>query len=105
MVSVSHRKNIKLMTYHEVVGVSGYIGNYKVRLRRKARYVDPDKCTGCGQCWSHCPSVRIPTRRTIRLPDKTVGEKTVTPRAAASAVEVPVGLGADGNGKGNGRFA
>lgn len=75
MVSLSHRKNIRLMTYHEVVDVSGYIGNYKVRLRRKARYVDPDKCTGCGQCWSHCPATRIPTQRAIRLPDLLVGQK------------------------------
>lgn len=45
MVSISHRKNIRLMTYHEVVGISGFIGNYKVRIRRKARYVDPEKCT------------------------------------------------------------
>ncbi len=102
MVSISHRKNIKLMTYHEVVGVSGYIGNYKVRLRRKARYVDPDKCTGCGQCWSHCPAARIPTRRTIRLPDKVVGEK-VSPPPGSVAPPPPVGAGVGGNGNGNGK--
>ena len=54
MVSLSHRRNIKLMTYHEVVGISGYIGNYKVRIKRKARYVDPEKCTACGDCEKVC---------------------------------------------------
>ncbi len=88
MVSGSRRQHLKLRSSHEVVGVSGYIGNYKIRVRRKARYVDPSKCTGCGQCWSHCPSVRIPTRRAIRLPDKLVGEK--------------IGVGA-ASGNGNGR--
>jgi heterodisulfide reductase subunit A len=44
MVSVSHRKNIKLLSLSEVVGFSGYIGNFKVRVRRKARYVDESKC-------------------------------------------------------------
>ncbi|MFH1109804.1 MAG: NAD(P)-binding protein [Planctomycetota bacterium] len=79
MVSIGHRANIKLMTYHEVVSVSGYIGNFKVRIRRKARYVDIRKCTGCGLCWTHCPAVRIPTRRVIRLPDKVVGAKENPP--------------------------
>jgi heterodisulfide reductase subunit A len=72
MVSVGHRKNIKLFTWSEVVNVSGYIGNFKVKVRQKARYVDPEKCTGCGQCWSHCPSTRIPHRRTIMLGDQVI---------------------------------
>ncbi|MBN1477888.1 CoB--CoM heterodisulfide reductase iron-sulfur subunit A family protein [Candidatus Sumerlaeota bacterium] len=99
MVSVSHRKNIRLLTYHEVVGVNGYIGNFKVRLRRKARYVDVDKCTGCGQCWSHCPATAIPTRREIRLPDLLVGRKEKMPTNALGLSE-PV---LSGNGHGNGR--
>jgi heterodisulfide reductase subunit A2 len=72
MVSVGHRKNIQMYTWSEVVGVSGYIGNFKVKIRKKARYVDTEKCTGCGQCWSNCPAVRIPHRRTILLGEKQV---------------------------------
>ncbi|MEK7408760.1 MAG: FAD-dependent oxidoreductase [Acidobacteriota bacterium] len=72
MVSVSHRKNIKLLSLSEVVGFSGYIGNFKVRVRRKARYVDESKCTGCGQCWIVCPATRVPTKRTIWLGDQVV---------------------------------
>jgi heterodisulfide reductase subunit A2 len=76
MVSVGHRKDITLLTYSEVENVSGYIGNFKIRVRKKARYVDTDKCTGCGQCWSNCPATRIPTGRSIMLGDKLVNEKT-----------------------------
>jgi heterodisulfide reductase subunit A len=79
MVSVGHRKDITLLTYSEVENVSGYIGNFKIRVRKKARYVDTDKCTGCGQCWSNCPATRIPTGRSIMLGDKLVNEKTTKP--------------------------
>ena len=72
MVSVGHRESIKLLTLSEVVGVSGYIGNFKVRIRRKARFVDESKCTGCGQCWNVCPATRVPARRAIKLGDQLV---------------------------------
>ncbi len=75
MVSVGHREEIKLLTWSEVESVSGYLGNFKVKIRKKARYVDTDKCTGCGQCWSHCPSFRFPSRRQIIFGDKVINEK------------------------------
>ncbi len=55
MASVRSHKNISLMTYSEVLDVSGYVGNFKVRIRRKPRYVDVTKCTGCGTCQDKCP--------------------------------------------------
>jgi NADH:ubiquinone oxidoreductase subunit E len=54
MVNVGQHPNIKLMSYSEVEDVSGYVGNFKVKVRRKARHVDEEKCTGCGQCVEHC---------------------------------------------------
>jgi heterodisulfide reductase subunit A len=45
---------IDLMTYSEVEEISGYIGNFKVKVRKKARYIDEDKCTGCGDCVKGC---------------------------------------------------
>jgi heterodisulfide reductase subunit A len=75
MVNVGQKKNISLHTWSEVVNVSGYIGNFKVKILKKARDVDTEKCTGCGQCWSHCPSVRIPHRRTIMLgPEQVISQ-------------------------------
>jgi heterodisulfide reductase subunit A len=75
MVSVGHRETIKLFTWSEIVSVSGFLGNFKVKIRKRARYVDTDKCTGCGQCWSHCPASRFPTRRQVIFGDKLINEK------------------------------
>lgn len=80
MVSVGHRKDITLLTYSEVESVSGYIGNFKIKVRKKARYVDVEKCTGCGQCWSNCPAVRIPSGRAIMIGDQLVNERTTQPK-------------------------
>ena len=55
MTLVGSHPYIKLLTYSEVQEVSGYIGNFKVKIRKKARYVDEDKCTGCGICQTKCP--------------------------------------------------
>jgi len=55
MASVGSHQNVKLMTYSEIAEVSGYVGNFKVKIRKKPRYVDEDKCTGCGVCQEKCP--------------------------------------------------
>lgn len=55
MVSVGRHKNIHLVAYSEVESVSGYVGNYQVQIRRKARYIDESICTGCGKCAEVCP--------------------------------------------------
>jgi heterodisulfide reductase subunit A len=55
MASVRSHENIELMTYSEVVDVSGYVGNFKVGIKQKPRYVDASKCTGCGTCQDKCP--------------------------------------------------
>lgn len=56
MLDVGRHPNINLMAYSEVEKVEGSAGCFKVRVRRKARYVDEDKCTGCGACKEKCPT-------------------------------------------------
>ncbi len=58
MVSVGQNPNIELLTYSEVKGISGFVGNYKVKIHRKARYVKESDCTGCGECEKVCPVAR-----------------------------------------------
>ena len=55
MALVGSHPYIELMAYSEVEEVSGFVGNFKVKIRKKARYVDEDKCTGCGLCQEKCP--------------------------------------------------
>ncbi|WP_028583864.1 CoB--CoM heterodisulfide reductase iron-sulfur subunit A family protein [Desulfogranum mediterraneum] len=56
MVDAYNHPNIETLTYSEVDDVSGYIGNFSVKIRRKQAYVDWDKCTGCGDCAAKCPA-------------------------------------------------
>jgi heterodisulfide reductase subunit A len=56
MVDVGQHENIKLYAYSEVEEIKGYVGNYQVKIRRKAAFVDWTKCTGCGLCMEKCPS-------------------------------------------------
>jgi heterodisulfide reductase subunit A len=60
MSQVGSHKYIDLMTYSEVVGISGQVGNFKVKIRKKARYIDAIKCTSCGECCNNCPVRNIP---------------------------------------------
>ncbi len=61
MVEAGQHPRIRLYTYSEVEGVDGFIGNFKVTIRQKARYVDMSKCTGCGECAKVCPLKRNPS--------------------------------------------
>jgi heterodisulfide reductase subunit A len=55
MTQIGSHPFIKLLTYSEIEEVSGYIGNFKVKIRKKARYVNEELCTGCGVCQTKCP--------------------------------------------------
>jgi heterodisulfide reductase subunit A2 len=57
MMDVGRHPRIKLLAYSNVEQVSGYVGNFQVRIRRKARYVDETLCTACGKCAEACPVV------------------------------------------------
>ncbi|MCK4446444.1 MAG: CoB--CoM heterodisulfide reductase iron-sulfur subunit A family protein, partial [Candidatus Marinimicrobia bacterium] len=55
MVEVSQHKNIRLLAYSEIEDVGGSVGNFKVKIKRKASYIDNVRCTGCGVCSEKCP--------------------------------------------------
>ena len=57
MLDVGRHSNIALLAYSEVEKVDGQAGDFKVTVRRKRRYVDEDKCTGCGACAEKCPTI------------------------------------------------
>ncbi len=54
MIEVDNHPHIELLTYSELVSLDGDVGNYSVKIKKKARYVDIDKCTGCGDCINAC---------------------------------------------------
>lgn len=55
MVDVGQHPNITLLSYSEVEGVEGYLGSFEITVRKKARYVNEELCTGCGICEEKCP--------------------------------------------------
>ncbi len=60
MVDAANHPNITLHTYSEIESVDGYIGNFQITVRKKARSVIEEKCTGCGVCSAKCPQKKIP---------------------------------------------
>ena len=75
MVEVSKHPKVKLMTYSEVQEISGYVGNFKVKILKKPTYVYADKCTLCDECTKVCPvavpdefNLGLTARRAIYIP-------------------------------------
>jgi heterodisulfide reductase subunit A len=75
MMDVGRHPRIELLAYSEIEDISGYVGNFKVRVRKKARYVYEKECTACGDCVPVCPIVKpdefqagLSTRRAIYIP-------------------------------------
>jgi heterodisulfide reductase subunit A len=63
---VAHHKNITLLTNSEIGSVTGKAGDFRVRVRRKARFVKEDLCSGCGDCAAECP-VEVPNEFDMNL--------------------------------------
>jgi len=55
MVDVGRHPNIEIISYADLLSVSGFIGNFKIKIRRNPRYVIAENCTGCGECRDVCP--------------------------------------------------
>lgn len=60
LVDAGRHENIEVVTLSDVEAIEGKPGNFKVRIKRRPRYVDESKCTGCGTCWSNCPVTSKP---------------------------------------------
>ena len=77
MIECLRHPNINLLTYSKVTEVKGEIGNFTAKIMKEPRYVDMEKCTGCGTCTEKCP-VKVPnefdmnlgSRKAIYLPFK-----------------------------------
>ena len=75
MVDCGRHPNIQIFANAELVKVNGYIGNFKVKIRKKPRYVISERCTGCGECKDACPieypnewDMNLGTRKAISVP-------------------------------------
>ncbi|RPH50956.1 MAG: hypothetical protein EHM85_08580 [Desulfobacteraceae bacterium] len=55
LVEVGRHLNIELITYADLESVEGRPGNFKVKVRKRARSIKMDLCTGCGACVENCP--------------------------------------------------
>ena len=86
MVDVAQHDKINIFAYSEIDSVKGFVGNFNVTIRKKARYVKEDVCTGCGLCTEKCPQKKVPNefnlgmdnRRAIYIPFAQVVPKVAT---------------------------
>lgn len=75
MVDVGVHPNIELLTYSEVTNVDGFVGNFKVTVKKKARCVDLEKCNSCGDCWENCPRIPYPSKLIVAVEGTTIKAK------------------------------
>jgi heterodisulfide reductase subunit A len=86
MVECAQNEKIHIYAYSEVEAVKGFVGNFSVKIRKKARFVDTTKCTGCGVCTEKCPVKNVPNefnlgmdnRRAIYIPFAQATPKVAT---------------------------
>ena len=70
MVDVAQNEKIRIFSYSEVTQVKGFVGNFDVTIKRKARYVKEDICTGCGLCTEKCPQKKIPNEFNLGMDNR-----------------------------------
>ncbi len=104
MTEVSQEKNIRILSYSEVVGVRGYIGNFEIDIKRHPRYVDETKCTGCGACIEKCPMKKVPNEFNLNLNNRkaiNIPFAQAVPKVAAISADYCLHMKALQNGKDN----
>ena len=86
MVDVAQNDKIRIFSYSEVTEVKGFVGNFDVKIKKKARFVNESLCTGCGACTEKCPMKKVPNefnlgmdnRRAIYIPFAQAVPKVAT---------------------------
>jgi NADH:ubiquinone oxidoreductase subunit E/NAD-dependent dihydropyrimidine dehydrogenase PreA subunit len=68
LVECTRDHNIDILTMAEVEQLEGEAGDFRVHIKQRARGVDATKCTGCGDCWQHCPVRQVPAETPPFLP-------------------------------------
>lgn len=70
MVDVAQNEKIRIFSYSEVTEVKGFVGNFDVTIKRKARYVNETLCTGCGACTEKCPMKKVPNEFNLGMDNR-----------------------------------
>lgn len=71
MVDVAQNEKIRIFSYSEVTAVKGFVGNFDVTIKRKARYVKEEICTGCGLCTEKCPQKKVPNEFNLGMNNRS----------------------------------
>ena len=71
MVDVAQNENIRIFSFSEVTEVKGFVGNFDVTIKKKARYVKEDICTGCGACVEKCPQKKVPNEFNLGMDNRS----------------------------------
>lgn len=71
MVDVAQNEKIRIFSYSEVTNVKGFVGNFDVTIKKHARYVKEDICTGCGACVEKCPMKKVPNEFNLGMDNRS----------------------------------
>lgn len=71
MVDAAQNEKIRIFTYSEVTEVHGFVGNFDVTIKKKARYVNESICTGCGACTEKCPMRKVPNEFNLGMDNRS----------------------------------
>ena len=71
MVDVAQHEKIRIFSYSEVTKVGGFVGNFDVQIKKNARFVKEDVCTGCGACVEKCPMKKVPNEFNLGMDNRS----------------------------------